>query len=139
MFYIKKRFRFEASHRLLNHKGKCNNIHGHNYKVDVYIGSLELDDMGMVIDFGDLSQLKDWINSNWDHSIIINEDDQEIKSLLKNSIFRIYEMKGNPTAENMAKFLFEKFSSLLKDDRLAIAQIEIYENDDSVAGYYDAD
>jgi len=131
---IKREIRFEASHRLLNYQGKCNNIHGHNYFVWVYFRNKkdELDSLGMVIDFNDVKKgIGQWIDDNWDHALILNEDDNELVGFLPVT-FKQYVMKGNPTAENMAIFLLTLGKELYKDD-VELFKVEVFENDKSVA------
>jgi 6-pyruvoyltetrahydropterin/6-carboxytetrahydropterin synthase len=91
MFTIKKRFEFSASHILeglpINHQ--CARLHGHNYVVEVELKSSALNDVGFVRDYGELSKLKSYIETSMDHRHL-------------NDVFDF-----NPTAENMAKHIFE--------------------------------
>lgn len=107
-----RKFEFCAAHRLLEHKGKCRFIHGHNYTAIVTLTG-PTNELGVVCDFGDMKDtIGRWIDEKWDHNIILHEDDP----LLKNQtivgglspvedVFADREpfvMNCNPTAENMA-------------------------------------
>ena len=92
MITITKIFRFEASHQLPLHSGKCKNFHGHSYKLEVTIGSKQLDEKGMVMDFGDLKKIVD-------QKIISKLDHQHLNNFY-----------DNPTAEEMTLDFFEKIS-----------------------------
>jgi 6-pyruvoyltetrahydropterin/6-carboxytetrahydropterin synthase len=135
--YIKKEFRFEYGHRLLNHPTKCKNIHGHNQRVIIYARSKtnKLNDLGMVIDFNDLKEgIGKWIDEHWDHALIFNKDDVEIKKMFENTSFKTYKMPYNPTAENMSLYLIEIICPYLyRESDIEIFKIEVYENDFSSA------
>ena len=135
--YIKKEIEFEASHRLYKYEGKCFNFHGHNYKVWVYFRNKkeELDHLGMVIDFGDIKKgIGKWIDENWDHAMILNDNDEEAKAKFYDGKFRCYNMPYNPTAENMAIYLLGTVAAqLYKDTDIEMFKIEVFENDKSVA------
>ena len=83
--------------------------HGHTYSAEVCVSSSELREVGFVIDFGDLKKIaKGWIDENWDHGLILNMADP-LCDLLTVEHALIYKMPGllEPTAENMAKILFD--------------------------------
>ena len=105
MYSIKKEFRFEAAHRLMLHKGACANIHGHSYRVEVVIEAPEVNENGMVIDFGELDSFKDYLNSVFDHSLMLNRNDFLWKSFPTN--LRICVIENEPTAENLAREMYE--------------------------------
>ena len=86
---LEKDVQIAASHHLRGYDGKCKNVHGHNWKVTIYCEGSELDERGILIDFNDIKNL-------------CNELDH--KNLNKIAPFN----KINPTAENLAKFLYEQ-------------------------------
>lgn len=89
MYYVKKRIEISASHKLsLNYESKCENLHGHNWIVEIYMKSETLDENGMVYDF---THIKEKVKSKLDH--------QNLNDIL-NGI--------NPTAENIAKWIKEQ-------------------------------
>lgn len=80
MVIATQKFHFDAAHRLLNHTGKCRFLHGHRYTAEIDIEARELDKMGMVTDFAHLKKvIGDWINSRWDHNILLHENDPLLK------------------------------------------------------------
>lgn len=103
---VTKTFTFDAGHRLSNYEGKCKNLHGHTYKVEITING-SLDELGMVMDFGDLKELYNKIvDAKFDHKTILFENDplnQKIKELMPEAVVMV---PYNPTAENFAKDIF---------------------------------
>ena len=93
MFTISKEFHFSASHVLEGLSGDhpCSRAHGHNYIVVVELQSTKLDDVGMVVDYRKLALVKQYIDNYLDHKHL-------------NDVLTF-----NPTAENIAKYLFEMF------------------------------
>ena len=110
MFTDRIELSFEAGHRLLYYKGKCEAPHGHSFRAEIMISSANLDQLGFVVDFVQLKEkVSGWIDENWDHAFLVNRQDQELlhafDSLTDKKIF-VFE-KGNPSAENMARYLYE--------------------------------
>ena len=67
-----RRFTFCAGHRLVGHEGKCQNLHGHNYVLEVYVTGRQQDEIGRILDFKLLKlQVNQWIDENWDHTFIL--------------------------------------------------------------------
>ena len=113
MFTITKIMEFEAAHCLTGHKGKCKNVHGHSYKLEVTVGSDTLVD-GMVMDFGDLKNMMKYVvDEYFDHSFI-------------NDWF-----PGYPTAENMVWWVKEHLSGQLNSCKLV--SIRLWETSTSYA------
>ena len=108
MYRIEVKVSFRAGHRLLPpYEGKCNNIHGEYFTAIFILEKKELDENGMVFDFGVVkNKLKLWIDNNLDHAYIHNTND-EIGRYLKNRGFKVYDIGSeNPTAENLARMLY---------------------------------
>lgn len=98
---------FSAGHRVFGHEGKCQNLHGHNYRVHFECMAPKLDSIGRVVDFSCIKELLcDWIEENWDHKFLIWEDDPLAKSLNELDETVVFT-DFNPTAENMAFFLLK--------------------------------
>ncbi len=118
-----RQVKFCAGHRLLNHEGKCANLHGHNYVVEFHITSNEIDSLGRVVDFSVVNKLfKGWIDDNWDHGFVLwDADENAIQALKQVEPHRLYLIPYNPTAENMAMYLLKEVSPKL------IAQIKGYD------------
>jgi len=135
MYKVVKEVSWCAAHRLLDHKGPCKNIHGHSYRALFTIQKKKLNDMGMIIDFTDLKHLiQGWIDEHWDHSVILHEKDPMI-SVFKNFDNKIFVLKNNPTAENMAKYLFVNFSIVLGGFDVELVSVEVFETITSSAIY----
>lgn len=146
--------KFEAMHRIPKHTGKCKYIHGHSYKAVVSLSAPNLDEMGMVLDFGVVkTRLKAWIDEKWDHNSILHENDPLIKfgrkmkqdKLWKSEFEQFggkepYLLKCNPTAENMAEHLFNVIHEFLENELaqiegLAIDSVTIQETEDCSATF----
>lgn len=126
---VTKQIKFCAAHRLLGHKGKCQNIHGHNYLVEIVLENQELNELGMVLDFTDIKETYGkWIDENFDHAIIINQKDFTILKMLQGKGFKKYIMDNNPTAENMVRLL-----KSLKFEGQNVKTIKVWETDTSKA------
>lgn len=105
-FEIAKEFRFSAGHRLLGMPDghKCGRLHGHNYRVIVKARASQLDGSGFVNDFADFNPLRDWLDDNWDHCLLLHVDDPIIPALDDAGETFVFT-NWNPTAENMAACL----------------------------------
>jgi 6-pyruvoyltetrahydropterin/6-carboxytetrahydropterin synthase len=135
MISVTRRFTFSAGHRLTFHKAGCKNIHGHNYIVDVtlYRKDGSLDEHFMVIDFHVMSEtIGKWLDDNWDHSLILSSMDDKVLGALGPEL-RVFQMTGEPTAENMASMLFHSvIPKLLADNKeVRVSQVDIWENEKS--------
>lgn len=107
MHRVTREIEFCYGHRLLNYEGKCRHLHGHNGKAVITIESEQLDELGMVLDFGDIKQVvSTWIDDNLDHRMILHREDPAIK-MLQELGEPMYLIDSNPTAENIAKVIYE--------------------------------
>jgi 6-pyruvoyltetrahydropterin/6-carboxytetrahydropterin synthase len=107
MFRVTREIDFCYGHRLLNYDGKCRYLHGHNGRAVIVIESPRLDDRGMVLDFSDIKTVVSrWIDDNLDHRMILCRDDPAVP-VLKQLGEPLYLIDANPTAENIAKLIFE--------------------------------
>jgi 6-pyruvoyltetrahydropterin/6-carboxytetrahydropterin synthase len=125
MFEVTVEDTFAAGHYLRNYKGKCENPHGHNYKVRVTLTGEELDKAGLLLDFKDLREVMRHVTERLDHQMI-------------NDIEPFREI--NPSAENLAKYFFEESNSRLKavtNGRVQIRSVTIYETDTTTATYFE--
>ena len=108
VFLLSRQFSFCYGHRLLNHGGKCAHPHGHNGTVKIVLQSKRLDETGMVLDFGELKNtIGLWIEENLDHRMILDRRDPLV-AVLREMNEPMFLLDGNPTAENLAKLLFDK-------------------------------
>lgn len=107
MFSVSREIDFCYGHRLLNYQGKCRHLHGHNARAVITIETAGLDKRGMVLDFTEIKRVVDrWIDENLDHRMILNRDDP-IMAVLKEAGEPVYLIEGNPTAENIARLIFD--------------------------------
>jgi 6-pyruvoyltetrahydropterin/6-carboxytetrahydropterin synthase len=131
-----RRFTFCAGHRLVGHEGKCRNLHGHNYALEVYVTGAKQDKIGRILDFKLLKQrVKGWIDEHWDHAFVLWEEDEKGLSAIRSSgEHRLYELKANPTSENMAlHFLNEIAPELLSDTGATAFKVRLWESEETCA------
>jgi 6-pyruvoyltetrahydropterin/6-carboxytetrahydropterin synthase len=107
MFRVTREIDFCYGHRLLNYDGKCRHLHGHNGRAVIVLEAPKLDSRGMVLDFSDIKTVvSQWIDETLDHRMILCRDDPAVP-LLKQLGEPLYLIDTNPTAENIAKLIFE--------------------------------
>lgn len=140
MYTIEKTVKFEAGHRLMNYKGKCKNIHGHNYVVKIGIADISLDKNDMVLDFSEfLRKTEQYIIENLDHAMLLNVNDIQWVKIFKKNEMKTYLINGDPTAEKIAEDLYSSLSCMMpqrdKGYKLMIEYIEVEENSISKARY----
>lgn len=117
---------FDAGHRLMDYQGKCSNLHGHRWYVEAGVEVDELDELGMGIDFTDLkSGLKD-ILDEFDHACILAKGDGLLEKLQG---MRVVVLSLNPTAEVLAKEIYERLREKLRVGRLKY--VKVYESEDA--------
>jgi 6-pyruvoyltetrahydropterin/6-carboxytetrahydropterin synthase len=125
MFEVTVDDTFAAGHYLRNYRGKCENPHGHNYRVRVTLQGRELDSAGLLLDFKDLRQVMRPVIDRLDHRMI---NDVEPFTTL------------NPSAENLARLFFEETNKLLAASaggRVSVKDVTVYETDTTTARYYE--
>ncbi len=107
MFRVTREIDFCYGHRLLNYDGKCRHLHGHNGRAVIVLEAPKLDSRGMVLDFSDIKQVvSQWIDETLDHRMILCRDDPAVPVLEKLGE-PLHLIDANPTAENIAKLIFE--------------------------------
>jgi 6-pyruvoyltetrahydropterin/6-carboxytetrahydropterin synthase len=107
MFHVSREIDFCYGHRLLDYEGKCRHLHGHNGRVLVTFAAARLDPRGMVVDFGEIKRvLSGWIDDALDHRMILRRDDPAVP-LLEQLGEPLVLMDANPTAENIARLIFD--------------------------------
>lgn len=121
MYEIKVKGSFSSAHNLREYKGKCEAIHGHNWKVEVILESENLNSEGMVLDFKLAKKLLNQVLDKLDH-----------KYINKIEPFN----KVNPTSENIAKFIFQEMREKIGDD-LKVKKVTVWETENSSASYYE--
>lgn len=135
-YFCSKMFTFDAAHRLFNNKGKCNNLHGHTYKVEVCLSSTDLNHNDMVIDFNEISlTIGNWVHTKWDHSTLVCINDTELLTYLKGNNNKHFVFVEDPTAETMCRYLHEIYNDFYKKNNITLEYVKIWETPDSFATY----
>ncbi len=121
MFEVSVEKTFASGHALRNYKGKCENVHGHNYRVQVTVQGEHLDANGLLVDFLELKRLMDGVVEYLDHRFI-------------NDLPPFTEL--NPSAENIAKYFHDEMSGgMTQDVAVRISEVKVWETDTSMALY----
>jgi len=131
MYKVTKVIDFCYGHRLLDYEGKCSGLHGHNGKVEIELFSETLNNTGMVVDFGEIKDIiEKWIDNNLDHKMLLSRSDPMVK-ILEDNNESIYAMDNNPTAEAIAKLIYDFAIS----EGLPVSEVKFWETDNSFAVY----
>src|SRR6188474_2308926 len=97
-FRVSREIDFCYGHRLLNYEGKCRHLHGHNGRAVIVLEAAQLDERGMLVDFGDIKrEVQRWIDDNLDHTMLLCRDDPLLPVLVERAE-RVFVMDTNPTA-----------------------------------------
>jgi 6-pyruvoyltetrahydropterin/6-carboxytetrahydropterin synthase len=121
MFEVSVEQTFAAGHALRNYKGGCEDVHGHNFRVRVTVAGEQLDSTGLLVDFLELKSLIDGVVAYLDHKFINDLPPFD---------------KINPSAENLAKYFYDRVSVGMKNDvPVRIAEVCVWETDTSSAVY----
>lgn len=123
VYEISKDFVFSAAHQIRMHGGKCERLHGHNWRVRVHARASELNRIGMVVDFADLREVVAGICARFDHQNV-----NEVPPF----------DTVNTTAENLARFFYDEANASLQKSeggRVRISRVEVWENEGSLAVY----
>jgi 6-pyruvoyltetrahydropterin/6-carboxytetrahydropterin synthase len=131
MFRVTRQIDFCYGHRLLNYEGKCRWLHGHNGRAVIAIEAAGLDHRGMVLDFSDIKRVVSaWIDDNLDHRMILHRDDPAIPALRELGE-PLFLMDANPTAENIAKLIFD----FTREHGFPIVEARLWETPNCFATY----
>ena len=114
-FEVSVQSSFSAAHRLKGYSGRCENMHGHNWKVGISVSSARLDKQGMVVDFTVLKKSLNGVLANLDHKVLSDIP---------------YFKKFNPTSENIARYIFDRLCR-----RYKYLKVTVWETDTSCATY----
>lgn len=120
MFEVSIDYSFSAGHALRNYKGKCENTHGHNYKVRVSVEGEKLDATGLLLDFIDLKSAVRGIVDKLDHQFL-------------NEVAPFDEL--NPSAENIAQYFCEQLEPRVNQNGARLQAVTVWETDTSFATY----
>jgi len=135
-------FNFDMAHVLLNYPGKCKNIHGHTYKLEVTVKGIPCNEdnspkKGMLIDFSDFKNLiQEEIISIWDHALMIHQSsDPVLLNALKNNYEKIIVVSFQPTTENMICELASIINKILPAD-VQLFSLKLFETEKSYAEWF---
>ena len=137
MYGLKTESSFDASHFLTDYHGKCENLHGHRWRVVAYLEQENLQSEGtmkdMVLDFGEFKQAVRAMTEALDHTFIVEEGSLSPQTIacLEDEGFTLSVMPFRTTAENLARYFFDH----LREQGLPIAQIDVYETPNNCAIY----
>ena len=122
MFEVTIEETFAAGHALRNYRGKCENVHGHNYRAEVTLRGAELDAIGLLVDFVELKRAV--------HAVLDRMDHQWLNDLPPFDAI-------NPSAENMAKYIYDEVSAALTaQEGVRVASVRLWETDTASAAYF---
>jgi 6-pyruvoyltetrahydropterin/6-carboxytetrahydropterin synthase len=123
MFEVSVEETFAAGHALRNYHGKCENVHGHNYRVRVALEGAELDQAGLLVDFVEIKRVLRAIIEKLDHQFL-------------NDVAPFDKL--NPSAENMARYFYQELAQNLtgaREHAVRVAEVKIWETDTATATY----
>ena len=120
MYHLTIHTHFAAAHNLINYQGDCENLHGHNWKVEVTVSAQELDNAGLAIDFKILKKETKGILSKLDHKYLNDLD-----------AFR----ERSPSSENISRYLFEELTSAFAEKEVTVEKVTVWESDNACASY----
>ncbi|PKM92828.1 MAG: 6-carboxytetrahydropterin synthase QueD [Elusimicrobia bacterium HGW-Elusimicrobia-4] len=123
MYSITVKDEFSAAHNLRNYKGKCEKLHGHNYRVCLTVEGVTLDKSGMLVDFTVLKSILESVLSKFDHGYLNDIPPFD---------------KINPTAENIAKYIFKQTELKINLHlKLKVKEVVVWETEKNCATYYE--
>src|SRR5262245_8242366 len=131
MFRVTREIHFCYGHRLLNYDGKCRHLHGHNGRAVITLEAPRLDGLGMVVDFSQIKRVvAAWIDEALDHKMILHKDDP-VLPLLRQQGEPVYVVDVNPTAENIAKLIYDHAAA----QGLPVVEVSLWETENCFATY----
>jgi 6-pyruvoyltetrahydropterin/6-carboxytetrahydropterin synthase len=131
MFQVTREIAFCYGHRLLNYAGKCRYLHGHNAKAVITLQGSDLDGAGMLVDFGEIkARVQAWIDENLDHNMLLCRSDPLLPVLLDRGE-RVFVMDQNPTAENIARLIYERAAA----SGLPVVKVVLWETEHCYSTY----
>lgn len=122
MFEVSVRSSFSGAHRLKGYRGKCEDLHGHNWDVEVFVGAEKLNSQGISIDFRLLKQKLKKVLLTLDH-----------KDLNKSAFFK----RANPSAENIAEYIYKRLKGSIRLKDAYLRRVNVWETKDSCATYFE--
>lgn len=137
MYILKTEAAFDSAHFLSGYNGKCSNLHGHRWKIEIEISSEKLvadgQCRGMIVDFGDLKSDLKVLADSFDHAFIYEKGSLKAETVaaLNSENFRLIEVDFRPTAENFAEY----FYNVMQDKGYNVRTLTVYETPNNCASY----
>jgi len=122
MFELMIETQFASAHQLRGYKGVCENLHGHNWKVQIFVLAERLNEIDIAIDFHELKKLAEEVIMPLDHGFL-------------NDIFPFTEK--NPSSENIAKWIFDSLRKKLDNDDINLSAVTVWESETASATYFE--
>ena len=120
MYTLTTMVEFSSAHTLVGHSGPCKKMHGHNWRVELEITGEKLDKIGMVVDFKEIRKATNLVVDELDHEFLNNLEPFS---------------EDNPTAENIARYIFTKLSEEFSNKNVKVNSIKLWETDKSAVSY----
>lgn len=122
MYELTIETQFSAAHQLRGYKGRCEKLHGHNWRVQVSVFAERLDEIGLAIDFHELKKITNEVLLPLDHSML-------------NEVFPFTEI--NPSSENIAKWLYDSLKKRVNNDNIKLSAVTVWESEAAAATYFE--
>jgi 6-pyruvoyltetrahydropterin/6-carboxytetrahydropterin synthase len=122
MYELSIEIGFAAAHQLRGYKGNCENMHGHNWRVQISVIAERLNEIDIAIDFRELKQTAREVISPLDHALL-------------NELFPFTEK--NPSSENIAKWIFDSMKKKINNEHIRVSAVTVWESDTASASYYE--
>ena len=122
MYELMIESKFAAAHQLRGYEGKCERLHGHNWRVTIAVTAERLNEQGLAIDFLDLKKSLREVHDQLEHTFL-------------NDIFPFTQI--NPSSENLAKWIYDTMAKKVNDDDLEVSSVTVWESDTASASYFE--
>jgi 6-pyruvoyltetrahydropterin/6-carboxytetrahydropterin synthase len=122
MYELVVESKFAAAHQLRGYEGKCEKLHGHNWRVTIAVTSDRLNEQGLAVDFHELKKSLREVLDQLEHTFL-------------NDIFPFTQI--NPSSENLAKWIYDSIGKKINDDDLEVASVTVWESDTASASYFE--
>jgi 6-pyruvoyltetrahydropterin/6-carboxytetrahydropterin synthase len=122
MFELMVETTFSAAHQLKGYMGKCEHLHGHNWKVQAHVVAERLNEIDIALDFNEIRKITNEVIAPLDHSVL-------------NEIFPFTEK--NPSSENIAKWIYDSLMKKIDTENVRVSSVTVWESETSSATYYE--
>jgi len=122
MYELMVESKFAAAHQLRGYQGKCEKLHGHNWRVTVAVTAERLDEQGLAIDFHDMKKYLREVLDQLEHTFL-------------NDIFPFTQI--NPSSENLAKWIYDSMAKKVNDGNVEVASVTVWESDTASASFFE--